>query len=457
MKNPRDDQSFLQFSTFSTLPQWAHSLSAIGPETAAVIGNFFREKGQLDESAFGTADSNSLKSFAAALASWSDRHAARMVENCIERSKNGETADFSAVGRWVILHKDDPESVLDCMDVDPPAEIDVIRVLSRAGSQKLVFEAVWRLTQKRVVLKVTRDPKTLARELRSNPLTLKHPNIIETHLLRNSKNESFLVEQWIPDVLRDDWQCQGIEEAANLLYNLADAVAYLHGEGLVHGDIKPDNIGKQDDAFILLDFGICRPASEFTGETTATGSLRTRAPELLTQGAYIDAKKVDVWAIGATVFNFLEMRFPLIDRGEYIPRLTETEKRAAFQQELLRRVEQEWNSRLVFPAIPEPLRHLVERALALNPEDRPTAAELRESASKDLTAFLRVKTTASRFAPRDQLIQFKEHLAPREILDLMPADEKRRLKNRLRDLQGTTGFSESEKRDIDRIYDLISA
>ena len=192
----------------------------------------------------------------------------------------------------------------------------------------------------------------MARELRSNPLTLKHPNIIETHLLRNAKNESFLVEQWIPDVLRDDWLCEGIEEAANLLYNLADAVAFLHNEGLVHGDIKPDNIGKQNDAFILLDFGICRPVEEFTGEATATGSLRTRAPELLTDGSYVDPKKVDVWAIGATVFNFLERRFPLIDRGEYIPRLTELEKRAAFQAELVRRVGAEWDSRIAFSSTP---------------------------------------------------------------------------------------------------------
>ena len=157
MKNAKDDQSFLHFKDFSPLPQWAHSLSAVGPETAAVVQKFFGERGQLDESAFGKVDSSSLKSFASALASWADSHAARIVEICIGRFREGKTTDFSALGRWIMLHKDDPDSVMDCMDVDPPAEIDVIRVLSRAGSQKLVFEAVWRLTQKRVVLKVTLD------------------------------------------------------------------------------------------------------------------------------------------------------------------------------------------------------------------------------------------------------------------------------------------------------------
>ena len=55
----------------------------------------------------------------------------------------------------------------------------------------------------------------------------------------------------------------------------------MHQLGLVHGDIKPDNIGKKEGRFVLLDFGICRSAEKFTADTTATGSLRTRAPELL--------------------------------------------------------------------------------------------------------------------------------------------------------------------------------
>lgn len=66
---------------------------------------------------------------------------------------------------------------------------------------------------------------------------------------------------------KDDWDSGGIQEAANLLFNISDAVAFLHSQDYVHGDIKPDNIGKEDDNYILLDFGICRRTSEFTKDT----------------------------------------------------------------------------------------------------------------------------------------------------------------------------------------------
>lgn len=454
MKN-RDEPTLFKPSR-SGLPSWAHILSAIGTETEAAVQGHFDDAKTSVVGLFGRQDDEPLKSFAKALSAWTDEHAAQMFQICVEHGRSPRPVDLMAVSRWIMLHRDDPESVLDCMNVDPPPEIDVIRVLSRAGSQKLVFEAVWRLAQKRVVLKLTRDPRILARELRSNPLSLRHPNIIETHLLKNSKSEPFLVEHWIPDVLRDDWPCEGIEEAANLLYNLADAVAFLHKEGLVHGDIKPDNIGKENDAFLLLDFGICRPAAEFTHEVTATGSLRTRAPEILVQDDYADAKKADVWAIGATVFNFLEARFPLIDRSEYIPRITEKEQRSRFELELKQRVEQEWSQRVAPTRTSEPMKHLIELALTKEPGSRPTAAELKEMAEKELPAFLRRESHANRFAPLDEFNQLRTHLPPSDVLELMPADERRRIRNRLRELKETTGFNDNQKGEIDRIYHLIN-
>ena len=78
---------------------------------------------------------------------------------------------------------------------------------------------------------------------------------------------------------------------------------------------------------------------------------------------------------------------------------------------------------------------------------------MRDEASTELPAFLRVKSTTSRFAPLDQLDQFSAHLAPPEILELMPADEKRRLKNRLRELRDTQLHSQTIKKE--RLTDYI--
>ena len=174
---------------------------------------------------------------------------------------------------------------------------------------------------------------------------MKHPNIIETYYLTNNDNEGFFIEEYLPEVLNDEWNSNGIHEAANLLYNIGSALDELHQLNKVHGDVKPDNIGKRGENYILLDFGICRNIEEFTNDITATGSLRTRAPELLAINKYDgDPTKADVWALGATVFNAIVGHFPLFEKGEKPPRITKPEERINFEQILKRRAEQEWKT-----------------------------------------------------------------------------------------------------------------
>ena len=460
MKHRTDDQPALKFKDFQTLPSWAHTLAAIGPETETVITGYFSGRGQLSDS-FGAFEPDSLAVFSHALATWNDTMAAPMVHHFIESVESGQKLEIGSLARWVMLHKDEPEGVIDCMNVEPPAEVEIIRVLSRAGSQKLVFEATYRLTQRRVVLKkLTGDPAhnaaILARELLSNPLALRHQNIIETQPIYNARNEAFLIERWIRDVLGDQWRCDGLQQAANLFYNLADAVAFLHSKGYVHGDIKPDNIGKEADSFILLDFGICRPTHEFSPEVTATGSLRTRAPELLQQ-SYKDPTKSDVWAIGATVFNAFEGRFPLIDPGEPIPRISNPAERTKFESELVRRALEEWDQRVVFQKTPDPLRRLLDQALQRDPTLRPTAMDLKKNAEHELSAFIRVNAKTTRFSPLAELDQFRAYLPPPDIIELMPADERNRIRSRLSEMKEASGFTPEQKKRISELESLMNA
>lgn len=460
MKNQSEDQRGLKFREIQSLPSWAHTLAAIGHETEAVIAGYFSERGQLGDF-FAAYDSEAMALFSHALATWSDAPAAQMVKHCIGILESHQKLNLRGLARWITIHRDEPEGVIDCMKVNPPEGVEIIRVLSRAGSQKLVFEATYRLTQRRVVIKqLTGDPThhatILARELLSNPLALRHPNIIETQPLNNSDNEPFLIERWIRDVLGDKWRCDGLQQAANLLYNLADAVAFLHSKGYVHGDIKPDNIGKEADSFILLDFGICRPKAEFTPEVTATGSLRTRAPELL-QKSYVDATKADVWAIGATVFNTLEGRFPLTEAGEAVPRVSHPADRSLFEGELVRRVQDEWDKRVTFRVTTDPLRRLLEQALQRNPDQRPSAMDLKKQAEHELSAFIRVNSKTTRFSPIDELDQFRTYLPPSDILDLMPVDERIRIHSRLAELKETAGFNARQKHQIEELETLMNA
>jgi len=249
-----------------------------------------------------------------------------------------------------------------------------------------------------------------------------------------------LVERHLPEVLSDGWRSLGVQEAANLLHNIADALAFMHERALVHGDIKPDNIGRDGGAYILLDFGICRLASEFVKEATATGSLRTRAPELLISDAYTEPPKVDLWALGATVFNALLGRFPLVDEGEPVPRVSHLEERNRFEALLASRAQTEWDRRLDLHAIPETIRPALEMALRTDPSERCSAMQLKEWAAKHLAAFLR-NQSLSRFSPIDEFTQIANHFPPCQTLRLMPITERESLKKRLLELSDSLGSS----------------
>ena len=185
---------------------------------------------------------------------WSDSEAASVVSVV---NKNIDRIDPTALQRWLLVHQGDSNSVSDCIVTDPPEGVDILRVLSRAGSQKLVFLANWKIAQREVVLKKFRGSdaanRILQRETQTHPLSMAHPNIIETHLLQNRLGEYFLVERRLPIVLDDNWEANGVQEAANLLRDIASALAFLQDQGLVHGDIKPDNIGSDGGRYILLD------------------------------------------------------------------------------------------------------------------------------------------------------------------------------------------------------------
>jgi serine/threonine protein kinase len=346
---------------------------------------------------------------------------------------------------------------MDCMAVDAPDEITLIKVLSRAGSQKLVFSAIWRLTQRQVVVKKLNGAPELTkaiiqRESQAHPLSMAHPNIIETHFIKNDKGEYFLIERYLQTLLSDDWRSQGIEEAANLLYDVAKALVYLHKTlHLVHADIKPDNIGKSDGSYILLDFGICRPASEFTPDTTGTGSLRTRAPELLATDHYEYPFAADIWALGATVYNSLCGRFPLFYQGEKPPRVSHPQERIEFETKLAARVASDWISLVEFTSIPEPIKQILERCLERDPSHRIDAEKLLKMCNEKLPAYIRDLASHRHFSPVEEIKQLLDYLPSDDILRLMPLSEKHLLRDHLQTLKHTSGLDESSRHNTEQL------
>jgi serine/threonine protein kinase len=448
------------------LPPAGHAIASIGTESEKIIQNYFSEHS--DSSLFRVDHHELLNKLADSFKSgrWGDAEAAKVLTEYLNTIEGGAKVDILSLSRWVLSHSDPPDAraVLDCMQIVPPQEIDLIRVLSRAGSQKLVFLATWRLTQRQVVLKKLTGPpevvnKIIARELLTHPLAMRHDNIIETHSIKNEKGEYFLIEKCLPFLLYDKWLSDGVFEAANLFYDMAKALKFLHDKGYVHGDVKPDNIGKDGEDYILLDFGICRRKEDFIAETTATGSLRTRAPELIELNGYNDQpEKVDVWALGATVYNVITGRFPLFDIGEVIPRVSHPQERAQAEEKLLNRVRTEWDKRVDLSKVPEPIQKLLIMALEREPKKRSSATDLVKIAEDRLSAFLRKPTSIGKFSPLEELQQLKDYL-PRnpEILRLIPITQKDALRKKLEDLKGSQGFDKEQKKQIDDLSKLVYA
>jgi len=438
------------------LPGYAQVLAELGPKTSEAISALIREGAG---STLFAPTGQLLRVLEEGLrTSWTDAEAASAISAIHECVAKQQELNPTTLARWLRAHRNDSRALTDCLQADPPDEITIIQLLSRAGSQKLVFLANWEIAQREVVLKRFIGPEAaerlIPRELQPHPLSMAHPNIIETHLLRNRKGEGFLVERRLPMVLNDSWSSHGVQEAANLLRDIASALAYLQEKQLVHGDIKPDNIGFEDGNYILLDFGICRPIGKFDADATPTGSLRTRAPEVLL-GERNHSYSSDIWALGATVYNAVAGRFPLFSPGEAPPRVSTPAEREAFEGVLRGRVRQEWSSRVDPCVVPEPLRPLLQATLDRDPDNRTTAADLVKEAEEELAGFLRASEGPSRFSPEEELEQLVAYLPGERILSLMPDSQKHQLRRRLEGLRGAKGLTSGQREKIDSLQALV--
>ena len=430
-----------------------HLLSALGEPCAKVVE---REYEALSTEPLFSGDLEQLATtIAKPLSEWEDRAArAAALQSIFATIRARQRIDATAIARWVLSHPNDPEKLKDCLSVKAPDEVSITHAMPQTGSQKKVYLATWATTQRQVVLKkIEGSPEEqverIQREiLGAHPLSWAHPNIIETHILRNDEAEAFLIEEYI-DVLNDDSKADGIIDAANLMYDLCNALVFLHDHKLMHGDIKPDNIGRRPTAstanyytYILLDFGVCRSFDKFATDVSATGSLRTRAPELLLDDSTRSAQQADIWALGATVFKALVGRFPLFDHDQEIPRVSNSAARSACEKELVSRINNLWDQYVDINAVPQPIQEPLSLALKRDPAERTSAKELKTLLERHLPAYVQLPSAVGRFSPLEQLEQLAKFLPEKRILALVPAIDRKSIEDVLKSIEATQTLPE---------------
>lgn len=151
-----------------------------------------------------------------------------------------------------------------------------------------------------------REIKTIA--------SLEHPAIVPVYDVGEEDGVPYFVMRFMPGGSLSQWIEKGkfsLEDAARIIERLSSALAYAHRHGLIHRDLKPDNIlfDGNGDPFIS-DFGVAKITDSSTN-MTGSGIIGTPAymsPEQA-QGEQVDARS-DIYGLGVIIFQMLSGHQP---------------------------------------------------------------------------------------------------------------------------------------------------
>lgn len=195
------------------------------------------------------------------------------------------------------------------------------------GGMAIVYAATHR-NGKRAAIKLlnrelSEDDQTRARFLREGYVANKvgHPGVVS--VLDDDMSEdgrAFLVMELLEgETLKVRWTREQkrivVDEVLRIAYAVLDVLAAAHDKGIVHRDIKPDNIFLTNDGIVkVLDFGIARlrefgESADATRSSAMLGTPAFMAPEQArSRWEWVDAR-TDIWAVGATMFTSLTGHF----------------------------------------------------------------------------------------------------------------------------------------------------
>src|SRR5436190_530938 len=144
---------------------------------------------------------------------------------------------------------------------------------------------------------------------------LEHPHIVPLYDYWRDPEGAYLVMRWLNASLRAAIQSGpwSVEAASRLLDEIAGALSVAHREGIVHRDIKPDNILlDEDENAYLADFGIAKDlnVNGSTEQGALVGSLAYITPEQI-NGELVTPRS-DIYSLGLVMYEILvsEKPFP---------------------------------------------------------------------------------------------------------------------------------------------------
>jgi serine/threonine-protein kinase len=203
------------------------------------------------------------------------------------------------------------------------------------GGMGIVYRAKDRRLKRTVAIKVLPPELAFRSEIKTRFLReaetaaqLNHPNIVDIYSVDeasppdepNARLVYFVMAYISGDNLAKrlhDRGALGIDESRRILRDVADALAYAHERGVIHRDIKPDNIllDAQSGRPMVTDFGIARAVSEGESRLTATGiAIGTptyMSPEQAAGERQIDGRS-DLYSLGVLGYQMLTGEPPFL-------------------------------------------------------------------------------------------------------------------------------------------------
>lgn len=259
------------------------------------------------------------------------------------------------------------------------------RVLHRlgVGGMSEVYLAFQESLHRHVALKVLRSDfvgsedheKRFLQEARA-VASLMHPNIVQVYDVGRFESTHYIAQEYVPGSnLHSYIERKGalpLAESLSILWQATNGLRKAGSIGLVHRDIKPDNLLLTPDGEVkIADFGLARSGSGSQNLTAVGVTLGTplyMSPEQI-QGLKVDARS-DLYSLGATAYHMLAGRPPFSGDTALALALQHVQATPKSLKELR-------------PDLPDGLVEIIHRLLAKSPDERYASA-------LDLSASLRI-------------------------------------------------------------------